>query len=114
MYLCALRSRNACRLHRDAHRERGGGGRSGGRSRSIWARALALHRNHAAMSAANPPAAAAAEAATEGGGAERRTIPRIFVSERTRSAFLRLRPCATWRELVIVTEVVAIALPACR
>jgi len=35
------------------------------------------------MSASNLPAAAAAEAAAEGGGVERRTIPRIFVSERT-------------------------------
>jgi len=35
------------------------------------------------MSAFNLPAAAAAEAAAEGGAVERRTIPRIFVSERT-------------------------------
>lgn len=35
------------------------------------------------MSGSNPPGGASAEAAADGGIVERRTIPRIFVSERT-------------------------------
>lgn len=40
-------------------------------------------REAGAMSASNLPGAAAAEAAADGGTVERRTIPRIFVSECT-------------------------------
>lgn len=64
------------------------------------------HQGDTAMSGSNPPGGASAEAAADGGIVERRTIPRIFVSERTLQLPLPVqeaarKECKRWFEWMV-------------